>query len=73
MYLQRNETIHGTRTDIWRTQVIGQGVFQRAGDGADWVSFNGRITVADSVNVGGFKAAGKHSLLRLFRLRLTVH
>jgi hypothetical protein len=43
---------------MWQSQLVGEGTFQRAGDGSDWMSFNGRITVLDGVKIGGFRAGG---------------
>ncbi|KII86689.1 hypothetical protein PLICRDRAFT_114185 [Plicaturopsis crispa FD-325 SS-3] len=54
----RNTTIMGTKTDIWRVDKIGEGVFRHAGDGPDWIAFSGEVVVNDSVKVGGFKAGG---------------
>jgi len=54
----RNAIILGTKTDIWRTQVIGEGVFRHAGDGPDWISYSGEIAVSSDVKIGGFKAGG---------------
>jgi hypothetical protein len=66
----RNQEIDGTRTDMWRTEVIGSGAFERAGDGSDWMSLNGRLNVSDRITVGGFRAGGlfvkvKHTVLLL--------
>ncbi|KDQ62639.1 hypothetical protein JAAARDRAFT_171170 [Jaapia argillacea MUCL 33604] len=54
----RGSVIMGTKTDIWRVDTIGEGVFRRAADGPDWISFEGEIAVSDLIKVGGFKAGG---------------
>ncbi|KAF7352555.1 hypothetical protein MVEN_01220800 [Mycena venus] len=58
----RGTTIHGTKTDIWRVDCIGEGgcsgtqcVLQ--GDGATWMSFSGEIPI-EPVKVTGFRIAG---------------
>ncbi|EPQ51092.1 hypothetical protein GLOTRDRAFT_118131 [Gloeophyllum trabeum ATCC 11539] len=56
----RNDVVNGTKTDMWRTDRIGEGVFQHAGDGPDWISFSGQITINPDIKVGGFKAGGLH-------------
>ncbi|KAJ7368594.1 hypothetical protein DFH08DRAFT_831772 [Mycena albidolilacea] len=53
----RGTTIHGTKTDIWRVDRIGEGGFRHAGDGATWISFSGEIPI-DPVKVTGFRVAG---------------
>ncbi|KAF7301916.1 hypothetical protein MIND_00757600 [Mycena indigotica] len=53
----RGMTVHGTKTDIWRVDCIGEGVFKHAGDGATWMSFSGEIEI-DPVKVMGFRIAG---------------
>jgi len=53
----RGTVIHGTKTDIWRVDRIGEGVFRHAGDGATWMSFSGEIEL-EEVKVTGFKVAG---------------
>ncbi|KAF8195610.1 hypothetical protein K438DRAFT_1586540 [Mycena galopus ATCC 62051] len=50
-------TIPGTKTDIWRVDSIGEGVFRHAGDGATWMSFSGEIPI-EPVKVTGFRIAG---------------
>ncbi|RDB14666.1 hypothetical protein Hypma_016341 [Hypsizygus marmoreus] len=54
----RNTVIAGAKTDMWRVDCIGEGVFRHAGDGSTWSSFTGEITIHDSVKVSGFKACG---------------
>ncbi|KZP08690.1 hypothetical protein FIBSPDRAFT_964594 [Athelia psychrophila] len=46
------------KTDMWRVDCIGRGTFKRAGDGPDWISFVGEISVNDNITLGGFKASG---------------
>ncbi|KAF7332284.1 hypothetical protein MKEN_00109600 [Mycena kentingensis (nom. inval.)] len=50
-------TIQPTKTDIWRVDSIGEGVFKHAGDGATWISFSGEIEI-EPVRVMGFRIAG---------------
>ncbi|KAI0077850.1 hypothetical protein K474DRAFT_1041851 [Panus rudis PR-1116 ss-1] len=54
----RNETVMGTKTDIWRVVSIGEGTFKHAVDGPTFMSFVGEINIDPSVKVGGFKAGG---------------
>ncbi|KAI0770205.1 hypothetical protein C8Q74DRAFT_881395 [Fomes fomentarius] len=54
----RNSLVLGTKTDIWRVDTIGEGEFKHAGDGSDWLCFNGEIRLDQEIKVGGFKAAG---------------
>lgn len=54
----RNAIILGTKTDIWRTEIIGEGVFRHAGDGPDWISYSGEVAVSSDVKICGFKAGG---------------
>ncbi|KAI0712058.1 hypothetical protein C8Q76DRAFT_476567 [Earliella scabrosa] len=54
----RNALILGTKTDIWRVDIIGEGEFKHAGDGSDWLCFSGEIRLDPEVKVGGFKASG---------------
>ncbi|TFK52174.1 hypothetical protein OE88DRAFT_1368232 [Heliocybe sulcata] len=56
----RNAEVDGTKTDMWRLDRIGEGVFKHAGDGPDWISFSGEIRVSPEIKVGGFKAGGLH-------------
>jgi len=51
-------TLPGNKTDIWKTTVIGEGVFRHDGDGADWMAWSGEIIVDPQVRIGGFKASG---------------
>ncbi|KAJ7653481.1 hypothetical protein B0H17DRAFT_1100695 [Mycena rosella] len=53
----RGTVIYGTKTDIWRVDPIGEGVFKHAGDGPTWISFSGEIEISP-VKVMGFKIAG---------------
>ncbi|KAJ7068536.1 hypothetical protein C8F01DRAFT_1017973 [Mycena amicta] len=53
----RGTTVHGTKTDIWRVDPIGEAVFKHAGDGATWMSFSGEIEI-EPVKVMGFRIAG---------------
>jgi len=48
----------GATSEIWRTRCIGEGSLCRSGDGTDWLTFTGEITVDSEVTIGGFKAAG---------------
>ncbi|EIN12567.1 hypothetical protein PUNSTDRAFT_141238 [Punctularia strigosozonata HHB-11173 SS5] len=54
----RNELVLGTKTDIWRTDVIGEGQLQFNGDGRDFIAYAGQIVVNEDVKVCGFKAGG---------------
>jgi len=54
----RNAVVFGTKTDIWRTEEIGEGLFKHAGDGPDWMSFYGEIHINTQVKIGGFRAGG---------------
>ncbi|GBE85295.1 hypothetical protein BKA93DRAFT_789659 [Sparassis latifolia] len=54
----RNTTVLGTKTDIWRVQAIGEGIFRHAGDGPNWIAYNGDIGLSPEVKIGGFKAGG---------------
>lgn len=54
----KNEVVEGTKSEMWRTDVIGEGIFKHAGDSAEWVAFSGEINVSRSVACGGFKAGG---------------
>jgi len=56
----RNTVVDGTKTDMWRVDRIGEGIFKHAGDGPDWISFSGEIRVSSEIKVGGFKAGGLH-------------
>ncbi|KAJ6538545.1 hypothetical protein DFH09DRAFT_1177180 [Mycena vulgaris] len=53
----RGTVIHGTKTDIWRVDPIGQGTFKHAGDGPTWMSFSGEIEI-EPIKVMGFRIAG---------------
>jgi len=53
----RNTIIHGTKTDIFRIDPIGEGHFRHAGDGATWMSFSGEIEI-QTPKVMGFTIAG---------------
>ncbi|KAJ7180372.1 hypothetical protein C8R43DRAFT_399218 [Mycena crocata] len=53
----RGAIIHGTKTDIWRIDCIGEGKFHHAGDGSTWMSFSGEIEI-EPVKVMGFRIAG---------------
>jgi len=52
----RGTVVHGTKTNIWRADCIGEGVFRHAGDGATWMSFSGEIPI-EPVKVTGFRIA----------------
>ncbi|KAI8994206.1 hypothetical protein BD414DRAFT_513794 [Trametes punicea] len=54
----RNAMILGTKTDIWRVDIIGEAEFRHSGDGPDWLAFVGEVRVDEKVKVGGFKAGG---------------
>jgi len=54
----RNETVFGTKTDIWQTVEIGEGAFRHMGDGPDWICFSGELRVNGQIKIGGFKAGG---------------
>ncbi|KAI0365704.1 hypothetical protein BV20DRAFT_1038757 [Pilatotrama ljubarskyi] len=54
----RNAIVLGTKTDMWRVDVIGEAEFRHSGDGPDWLAFAGEITIDEQVKVGGFKASG---------------
>ncbi|KAI0755064.1 hypothetical protein C8Q80DRAFT_1117566 [Daedaleopsis nitida] len=54
----RNTMVLGTKTNIWRVDTIGEGEFRHAGDGSDWLCFNGEIRLDPEIKIGGFKAAG---------------
>ncbi|KAF9242652.1 hypothetical protein BU15DRAFT_86833 [Melanogaster broomeanus] len=54
----RNAIVLGTKTDIWRTDCIGEGAFRHAGDGPEWVAFSGEIFIGDHITIGGFRAGG---------------
>ncbi|KZT64274.1 hypothetical protein DAEQUDRAFT_43057 [Daedalea quercina L-15889] len=54
----RNEVVFGTKTDIWQTVEIGEGVFKHMGDGPDWICFSGELRVNSQIKIGGFKAGG---------------
>ncbi|KAF8895631.1 hypothetical protein BD779DRAFT_1619326 [Infundibulicybe gibba] len=54
----RGEVIKGTKTDMWKVDCIGEGKFEHAADGANWISFSGEIKVNRNIRVAGFKAAG---------------
>ncbi|KIM71344.1 hypothetical protein PILCRDRAFT_56189, partial [Piloderma croceum F 1598] len=54
----RNRVITAAKTDIWRVDCISRGSFRHAGDGPDWISFNGEIVIKDGVNIGAFRASG---------------
>ncbi|KAI1793364.1 hypothetical protein LXA43DRAFT_239772 [Ganoderma leucocontextum] len=66
----RNELVLGTKTDIWRVDTIGEGDFKHAGDGHEWLCFNGEIHLDKDVKVGSFKAGGL--IVRDF-LEFTMH
>ncbi|KAJ7498660.1 hypothetical protein FB451DRAFT_1016434 [Mycena latifolia] len=53
----RGTTVHGTKTDIWCVDCIGEGAFKHAGDGPTWMSFSGEIEIAP-IKVMGFRIAG---------------
>ncbi|KAJ7094520.1 hypothetical protein B0H15DRAFT_829880 [Mycena belliarum] len=53
----RGTTIHGTKTDIWRVDCIGEGTFRHSGDGPTSMSFSGEIEIAP-IKVMGFRIAG---------------
>ncbi|KAF7362596.1 hypothetical protein MVEN_00608400 [Mycena venus] len=50
----RGEFILGTKTNIWRNDIIGEGSFEQTAEGATWVSFSGSIPIKP-VKVTGFK------------------
>jgi len=54
----RDYTSRGTKDNIWRSDCIGEGVFQGAGSGLDWRSYNSEIVISDDVRVSDFKAGG---------------
>ncbi|KAG6876636.1 hypothetical protein C0993_001634 [Termitomyces sp. T159_Od127] len=54
----RNAVIQGTKTDIWRIDCIGEGVFRHTANGSTWTAFSGEITINKTVHVMGFKVAG---------------
>jgi len=54
----RDDTSRGTKDNIWRSDCIGEGIFQEAGSGPDWRSYNGEIFISDDVRVSDFKAGG---------------
>ncbi|KAF8158178.1 hypothetical protein B0H34DRAFT_707732 [Crassisporium funariophilum] len=54
----RDTVVSGVKTDIWRTDCIGEGTFNLARDGPTSISFSGEIKIADNVKIPGFKAAG---------------
>ncbi|KAG6828053.1 hypothetical protein H0H92_009514 [Tricholoma furcatifolium] len=54
----RNAVISGTKTDMWRIDCIGEGVFRHTADGPTWTAFSGEIKISDTVTVTGFKVAG---------------
>ncbi|KAL0960777.1 hypothetical protein HGRIS_005798 [Hohenbuehelia grisea] len=54
----RNTEVQGTKTDMWRLDAVGEGIFRVAGDGPDFIAYSGEITIDSSVKVAGFKAAG---------------
>jgi hypothetical protein len=54
----RNEVTDGTKSDMWRTDIIGEGLFKHAGDSANWIAFSGEMTVSASITSCGFKAGG---------------
>nr|GAT53036.1 predicted protein [Mycena chlorophos] len=45
------------KTDIWRVDQIGEGVFRHADDGATWMSFSGEIAI-EPPKVMGFDVVG---------------
>ncbi|KAJ7490309.1 hypothetical protein B0H11DRAFT_2010012 [Mycena galericulata] len=53
----RGTAIHGTKTDIWRVDSLGEGKFRHAGDGATWMAFSGEIEL-EPIKVMGFAIAG---------------
>jgi hypothetical protein len=54
----RNAMVLGTKTDIWKTDCIGEGAFRHAGGGPRWVAFSGEIFIDDHIAIGGFKTVG---------------
>ncbi|KAJ7283964.1 hypothetical protein C8J57DRAFT_1171957 [Mycena rebaudengoi] len=54
----RNLTLQGVKTDMWRTDCIGEGVFRHAGDGPTSTSFSGEITLSEPIKVTGFRCGG---------------
>ncbi|KAK7057874.1 hypothetical protein R3P38DRAFT_2843477 [Favolaschia claudopus] len=49
----RGALVHNTKTNIWRTDSIGEGIFGPGTDGATWLSFSGHIPI-EPVKVTGF-------------------
>ncbi|KAH9983012.1 hypothetical protein BJV74DRAFT_852374 [Russula compacta] len=47
----------GATSEMWRTRSVGEGSLYRTGDGPDWLSFAGEISVDPVVTIGGFRAA----------------
>ncbi|EIN12657.1 hypothetical protein PUNSTDRAFT_130913 [Punctularia strigosozonata HHB-11173 SS5] len=56
----RNEGANGAGRDMWRTDTIGEAIFDIAGEGPEWRAYDGHIVISDSVKVAGFKAGGLH-------------
>ncbi|KAH9480633.1 hypothetical protein JR316_0007233 [Psilocybe cubensis] len=56
----RNTVIAGVKTDMWRVDCIGEGIFKHAvGDAPTCISYSGEIPLTgDDIKVPGFKAAG---------------
>jgi len=54
----RNMLTEGVKTDIWKTDTIGQGIFHHTSDGPTWISYSGEINIIDGIKIPGFKAAG---------------
>ncbi|PFH53372.1 hypothetical protein AMATHDRAFT_55290 [Amanita thiersii Skay4041] len=47
-----------TKTDMWRVDCIGEGVFRLIADGTTTILFSGEVKIDSSVKVPGFRAAG---------------
>ncbi|KAF9533091.1 hypothetical protein CPB83DRAFT_845820 [Crepidotus variabilis] len=54
------------RTDMWRIDCIGEGIFRHVGDDQTWICYSGEIRIDPTMKLTGFRAAAlsvKDSLL----------
>lgn len=53
-----NPLVTDAKQDMWRVDSVGQGTFGHTGTEPGVTTFSGEIEIFDTVQVGGFKAAG---------------